>query len=78
MAVVERATRADAPDVERLLEALQSEEGMRVRRERIAWAVEQLLTNRFPGILLIAREARAAVGVASPRTSCRRSSAGSS
>ena len=64
MVLVERATEADRADVERLVAAYHESEGVPPQSERIAWAVEQQLMDRFPGILLVAREAGQTVGVA--------------
>jgi len=64
MVLVDRANPTDRADVERLIAAYHESEGVKARPERISWAVEQHLRNRFPGVLLIAREKRAAVGVA--------------
>ncbi len=64
MVLVDRANPTDRVDVERLIAAYHESEGVKARPERISWAVEQHLRNRFPGVLLIAREKRAAVGVA--------------
>ena len=64
MALIERATPEDRQAVERLIAAYIQAEGLRPRPERIAWAVEQQLRNRFPGVLLVAREKGAVVGVA--------------
>ncbi|MGQ0798253.1 MAG: GNAT family N-acetyltransferase [Methanobacteriota archaeon] len=62
MALVERADPADHGEVERLVAELHAEEGMPVRRGRIAWAVDQQVRNRFPGLVLVAREEGALVG----------------
>ncbi|HEY4704640.1 MAG TPA: GNAT family N-acetyltransferase [Thermoplasmata archaeon] len=64
MALVERATPADREAVERLIAAYIASEGGKPKPERISWAVEQVLKNRFPGVLLVAREKRVVVGVA--------------
>ena len=64
MVLVERAAPPDRPDVERLIAAYHASEGVKPRPERIAWAVDQILRNRFPGVLLVAREKRAVIGVA--------------
>src|SRR5512136_2039539 len=64
MALVERAAPPDRPDVERLIAAYHAAEGVKPRPERITWAVQQLLTNRVGGVLLLAREKRVVVGVA--------------
>ena len=64
MVLVDRATPPDRPDVERLIAAYHASEGVKARPERVSWAVEQLLKGRFPGLLLVAREKHAIVGVA--------------
>lgn len=63
MALIERAAPPDRADVERLIAAYHASEGVKPKPERITWAVEQQMRNRFPGVLLIAREKRAVVGV---------------
>ena len=63
MPLVERATPADREAVERLIAAYIASEGGKPKAERISWAVEQVLKNRFPGALFVAREKRAVVGV---------------
>jgi ribosomal protein S18 acetylase RimI-like enzyme len=63
MALVERATLADREAIERLITAYITAEGGRPKAERVSWAVEQVLKNRFPGALLVAREKSAVVGV---------------
>ncbi len=64
MVLVERAAPPDRPDVERLIAAYHTSEGVRPRPERISWAVDQILRNRVGGVILVAREKRAIVGVA--------------
>jgi len=64
MVLVDRAVPPDRPDVERLIAAYHASEGVKPRPERISWAVDQLLRNRVGGVLLVAREKRAVVGVA--------------
>ncbi len=64
MVLVERAAPPDRPDVERLIAAYHTSEGVRPRPERISWAVDQILRNRVGGLILVAREKRAVVGVA--------------
>ena len=64
MAFIERASRPDRADVERLIAAYHTSEGVKPKPERITWAVEQQMRNRFPGVLLVAREKRTLVGVA--------------
>ena len=64
MALIERAAPPDRADVERLVAAYHASEGVRPRPERISWAVEQVMRNRFPGVILVAREKKSIVGVA--------------
>ena len=64
MPLVERATVADREAIERLIAAYITAEGGKPKAERISWAVEQVLKNRFPGSVLVAREKTAVVGVA--------------
>lgn len=64
MALVDRAIPPDRLDVERLIAAYHTSEGVKPRPERITWAVDQILRNRSPGVLLVAREKRVIVGVA--------------
>lgn len=64
MALIERANPTDRADIERLISAYHASEGVKPRPERITWAVEQLMKNRVGGVLLVAREKRAVVGVA--------------
>lgn len=64
MVLVERAVPPDRADVERLIAAYHTSEGLKPRPDRISWAVDQILRNRVGGTLLVAREKRAVVGVA--------------
>jgi len=64
MALIERANPTDRVDVERLIAAYHASEGVKPKPERISWAVEQVMRNRVGGVLLVAREKRAVVGVA--------------
>ncbi|MEK6986661.1 MAG: GNAT family N-acetyltransferase [Candidatus Thermoplasmatota archaeon] len=64
MVLVERAVPPDRLDVERLIAAYYVSEGVKPKPERITWAVDQLLKNRFPGVILVAREKRTILGVA--------------
>lgn len=64
MALVERGAPPDRADIERLIAAYHVSEGVKAKPERIAWAVDQQLRNRFPGVLLVARERKVLVGVA--------------
>ncbi len=61
---VERATTADRESIEALIEAAHKSEGMPPRKDRITYAVEQQLKQRFPGLLLVARERTTILGVA--------------
>src|SRR6266850_1921152 len=63
MSLVERATPADREAIERLVTACIAAEGGKPKAERVSWAVEQVLKNRFPGTLFVAREKSAVVGV---------------
>jgi GNAT superfamily N-acetyltransferase len=64
MVLVDRANPTDRADVERLIAAYHASEGAKPKPERISWAVDQVLRNRFPGVVLIGREKKAVVGVA--------------
>src|SRR5438128_6517462 len=64
MVLIERANPTDRLDVERLIAAYLTSEGVKPRPERITWAVEQVMRNRVGGVVLVAREKRAVVGVA--------------
>src|SRR5438093_1236131 len=64
MVLLERANPTDRLDVERLIAAYLTSEGVKPRPERITWAVEQVMKNRVGGVILVAREKKAVVGVA--------------
>lgn len=64
MVLVERAAPPDRLDIERLIAAYLTSEGVKSRPERITWAVEQVMKNRVGGVLLVAREKKAVIGVA--------------
>ncbi|TLZ56936.1 MAG: GNAT family N-acetyltransferase [Methanobacteriota archaeon] len=64
MVLVERANPTDRLDVERLIAAYLTSESVKPRPERITWAVEQVMKNRVGGVVLVAREKKAVVGVA--------------
>src|SRR5437016_8969946 len=64
MVLVERANPTDRLDIERLIAAYLTSEGVKPRPERITWAVEQVMKNRVGGLILVAREKKAVVGVA--------------
>ena len=63
MPLVERATPQDREAIERLVAACIAAEGGKPKAERVSWAVEQVLKNRFPGALFVAREKKSIVGV---------------
>jgi ribosomal protein S18 acetylase RimI-like enzyme len=64
MVLVERAAPPDRLDIERLIAAYLTSEGVKPRPERITWAVEQVMKNRVGGVVLVAREKKAVVGLA--------------
>src|ERR1700704_2207626 len=64
MVLVERANPTDRLDIERLIAAYLTSESVKPRPERITWAVEQVMKNRVGGVVLVAREKKAIVGVA--------------
>src|SRR6266550_1627951 len=64
MVLVERANPTDRLDIERLIAAYLTSEGVKPRPERITWAVEQVMKNRVGGLVLVAREKKTVVGVA--------------
>ncbi len=64
MVSVGRAEPSDREEVEKLIAAYHSSEGLVPTRERIAWVVDQLLRDLFPGLLLVARDGDTIVGVA--------------
>src|SRR2546426_8699602 len=63
MVLIERATPQDREAVERLVTACITAEGGKPKAERVSGAVEQVLKNRSPGALFVAREQSAVVGV---------------
>src|SRR2546425_12173875 len=64
MVLIERANPTDRLDVERLIAAYLTSEGVEPRTGRITWAVGEGMRNRVGGVVLVAREKRAVVGVA--------------
>lgn len=64
LVLIEPAKIEDRKEVERLIAAYHESEGITPRPDRISWAVEQCLYTKFPGILLVARQGSATVGVA--------------
>src|SRR5256884_9036421 len=63
MVLIERANPTDRPDVERLIAAYLTSQGVKPRPGRITWAREQVMRDRVGGVLLLAREERAVGGV---------------
>ena len=64
MVLIEPASPAERDAVEQLIRAYIASEGLRPKPDRISWAVDQAIKNRFPGVLLIAKDKAAVVGVA--------------
>lgn len=62
--LIDSAKSADRSEVERLISAYHISEGLTPRPDRIRWAVNQQLLDKFPGKLLVAREEGRIVGVA--------------
>lgn len=63
MILIESAGSKDRADVERLIAAYHASEGLKPNLDRISWAVGQRLRKLFPGLLLVARQEKAVVGV---------------
>ncbi len=64
MLTVGEATASDHEDIEKLIAEYHSSEGLMPVKERIAWAVDQQLRGKSPGLLLAARDKDTIVGVA--------------
>ena len=64
MILVEKGREKDVTDIERLITNYHASEGMKPRADRISWAVNLALRNRFPSILLVAREGNSVLGIA--------------
>src|SRR5437879_12226756 len=62
MVLVERANPADRLDLERLIAAYLTPEGVEPRSVRITWAVEQVMKNRVGGLILVARQKKGVLG----------------
>jgi ribosomal protein S18 acetylase RimI-like enzyme len=58
------AVQTDRDEVEKLIAEYHTYERMKPIKERIAWAVDQQLNGKSPGILLVARDEKKIVGVA--------------
>jgi GNAT superfamily N-acetyltransferase len=54
---------SEQEDIEQLIAAYHSSEGIRPIKERIRWTVNQHLQDNFPGILLVARNKGTILGV---------------
>ncbi len=64
MVTIGQAEMSDREEIEKLIAEYHASEGLTPIKERIAWAVDQQLRGESPGILLVAREQEAIVGVA--------------
>jgi GNAT superfamily N-acetyltransferase len=64
MVTILSAKLSDREEIEKLIAEYHSSEGLTPIKARISWAVEQQLSDRSPGLLLVAREKDVAVGVA--------------
>lgn len=64
MVSISRARVSHREEIEELIALYHASEGLTPMRERIAWAVDQQLRNKFAGVLLLAREVNNPVGVA--------------
>ncbi len=64
MVVIDRASLMDNKKIEELIAEYHGSEGLTPIKERIAWAVDQALQEKSPGILLVARDKDTTVGVA--------------
>ncbi len=64
MVTISHGSLADREEIKRLIAEYHSSEGLTPIKERIAWTVEQQQRRQSPGLLLIAREKGAIVGVA--------------
>ena len=64
MVTIAQANVSDHEEIERLIAEYHSFEGLTPIKERIAWAVDQELRGKSPGLLLVARDEDTIVGVA--------------
>jgi ribosomal protein S18 acetylase RimI-like enzyme len=60
---ISEARESDRNEVENLIAEYHSSEGITPIKERIAWAVDEQLQGRSPGLLLVARDKDTIVGV---------------
>jgi GNAT superfamily N-acetyltransferase len=60
---IDRAGVSDRREVERLIAEYHTSESLTPIKERISWAVEQMLSGESPGLLLVARERDMIIGV---------------
>lgn len=63
MVGIDRARLSDRREIEKLIAAYHTSEGLIPRKERIAWGVTQQLRGLFPGVLLLARDRNIPVAV---------------
>jgi len=61
---ISEAGEPDRKEVEKLIAEYHASEGITPLKERIAWAVDEQLQGRSPGLLLVARDTNRIVGVA--------------
>jgi GNAT superfamily N-acetyltransferase len=64
LASVSSASPSEREEIEKLIADYHSSEGLTPIKERIAWAVDQQLRGKTPGLLLVARDEEMIVGVA--------------
>ncbi|TMI31970.1 hypothetical protein E6H27_06130 [Candidatus Bathyarchaeota archaeon] len=64
MVTIAQGSLSDRQEIERLIAEYHSSEGLTPIKEKITWAVDQQLQGQSPGLLLVAREKGAIVGVA--------------
>ena len=60
----DRANLSDREEIERLIAEYHTSEGIAPVKKRIVWAVDQQLRGESPGLLLVARNKDAIIGVA--------------
>ncbi len=63
MLTISMALEQDREEVEKLIAEYHASEGIAPIKERIAWAVDEQLQGRSPGLLLVARDRNRIVGV---------------
>src|SRR5713101_3855260 len=64
MVMISQANQSDREEIEKLIAEYHASEGLTPIKERIAWAVDQQLQDRSPGLLFVARDNYMIVGVA--------------